>query len=362
MDPLAALGLAVEPAQPRDAESPSASDSDAAESGKAPFSAEFQNAAPAKKEATSRNWPRPSRATDADQALLLRAKIEDVASPPVVADAEGEPNVEDSLSGIEPDVRLPEGVDPVAASELNGAETGALLVNPLQPSPKEPEPPNSAPDEAGVLTKALEAEISKGAPIESEGPAAANEPRIIMSAGQSKAPAVPAAKALDVAPELTIGAALPAERATMGGQTPAPSLAPALAAAATVDPAHQIVAAVRANPDVDSIDVRLEPPDLGRVKIHFSFERADAVVATLSSERGDTLDLMRRHASDLVRELERFGFGKVQLEFQFGQDKEFAAPRAAGSNFSESTADEAREEFRPHFIVKRYDRLLDRLV
>lgn len=87
--------------------------------------------------------------------------------------------------------------------------------------------------------------------------------------------------------------------------------------------ANQVVAAIRTDRGSGSIDVRLDPPELGRVRIQFNMERADVVVATVSSERGETLDLLRRHSADLARELERAGFANVQLDFTAGDSASF---------------------------------------
>lgn len=109
-------------------------------------------------------------------------------------------------------------------------------------------------------------------------------------------------------------------------QFTASSIAKASVGIAHVDGAvvaDQVVAAIRADRGAGSVDVRLDPPELGRVRLHFNMERSDIVIATVSSERGETLDLLRRHSADLVRELERAGFTNVQLDFAAGNDSAF---------------------------------------
>ncbi|MBY0421621.1 MAG: flagellar hook-length control protein FliK, partial [Parvularculaceae bacterium] len=112
----------------------------------------------------------------------------------------------------------------------------------------------------------------------------------------------------------------------------------------------------------DQIDVRLDPPELGRVRISMHFERGDVVTATVSSERSDTLDLLKRHQDELTRELEKAGFARVNLQFSAdGSGQNFAR-----HNF-ETPADglfraDPLEDVRVQYLSLRTDNRLDRLV
>lgn len=135
-----------------------------------------------------------------------------------------------------------------------------------------------------------------------------------------------------------------------------------LAQAGPMDAARQVIAAIRTAAGGDGIEVRLDPPDLGRVRIHFTMERADSVVAVVSTDRSDTLDTMRRHAGDLVKELSRAGFAHVQLEFKSGGNRSHpeAAPKA---RISGVTMDDAPTEKATLVYARaRLDGRLDRLV
>ncbi len=124
--------------------------------------------------------------------------------------------------------------------------------------------------------------------------------------------------------------------------------------------ARQVFASIRADKG-GGVDLRLDPPDLGRVRIQFSFERSDVVVATVSSERGETLDLMRRHAGDLARELQRAGFESVTLEFASGESKQSPSrdlSRGGAYDFSGDAMDAPSIVY----ISARADNRLDRLV
>ncbi len=125
--------------------------------------------------------------------------------------------------------------------------------------------------------------------------------------------------------------------------------------------ARQIFASIRADKG-GGVDLRLDPPDLGRVRIQFSFERSDVVVATVSSERGETLDLLRRHSADLARELQRAGFENVTLEFASGESRSspLRESHAASSDFD--LGDDIIDAPSIVYVSARADNRLDRLV
>ena len=85
--------------------------------------------------------------------------------------------------------------------------------------------------------------------------------------------------------------------------------------AAATSAAAQIAAAIRTDRISNTVEVRLDPPDLGRVRIDFTMETADAVKAVLTAERSDTLDHLRRNMSLLADELKSAGFTTIDLEF-----------------------------------------------
>ncbi len=82
------------------------------------------------------------------------------------------------------------------------------------------------------------------------------------------------------------------------------------------------------------IELRLDPPELGRVQIQLNpTERGVQVV--VMSERAETGDFLRRHGETLARDLTEAGYGDVTMEFTAGgsgtpgdRDRaEAAAPR-----------------------------------
>lgn len=74
------------------------------------------------------------------------------------------------------------------------------------------------------------------------------------------------------------------------------------------------------------IEVTLAPPELGRV--HMALRDQDGALSlSLSADRPETLDLMRRHADLLEKDLRMLGYGSVAFHFgQGGSGARAAAP------------------------------------
>lgn len=65
-------------------------------------------------------------------------------------------------------------------------------------------------------------------------------------------------------------------------------------------------------------EVRLNPEELGRVRMTM-LQSDGAISVTITAERGDTLDLMRRHIGLLAEEFRQIGYGTIT--FDFGADE-----------------------------------------
>ena len=66
-----------------------------------------------------------------------------------------------------------------------------------------------------------------------------------------------------------------------------------------------------------SVEIRLDPPELGRVQIRLD-PAEDGLRAVLLAERPETQDFLRRHADTLIRDLQDAGYENVSLGFDFG--------------------------------------------
>ncbi|SET54541.1 flagellar hook-length control protein FliK [Oceanicella actignis] len=101
---------------------------------------------------------------------------------------------------------------------------------------------------------------------------------------------------------------------------------------------RQLTEAVSRSDD-GAVEVRLDPPELGRVRITMS--AVDGTMnAHVSADRPEALDLMRRHAEQLSAELARLGHARVDLSFSSGGGQP-GRPRGHDAFFSEAASDPA---------------------
>lgn len=99
-------------------------------------------------------------------------------------------------------------------------------------------------------------------------------------------------------------------------------------AAATVPPqviSGQIALGI-SKADGRSVELRLDPPELGRVQIQLT-PTEDGVRAMVIAERHETHELLRRHAEMLNRDLAAAGFSNVSLGFSAGRQPPDGNPR-----------------------------------
>ena len=68
----------------------------------------------------------------------------------------------------------------------------------------------------------------------------------------------------------------------------------------------------------ERVEIRLDPPELGRVQIHLT-RHDGAIQAVVLADRPETQDLLRRHAEVLARELGEAGYDNVSLDFGGGE-------------------------------------------
>lgn len=279
--------------------------------------------------------------------------------------------------------KAPAPVDAVDASDLADDEAqpaiGMTEAKPLPPQPVVEDAPAKTPLETKEV-KAMEAEapLAKEQMLADD----AGSPKTARDGAQREAPPQPATPALlataekipapkadeefEVAPEERRGSEAPAasvERAAPQAPKPAPALAAMATTANAVDAAafeqalgdelgvnapsrgadpagrleiatlapgqateprlaQQIAAQITvaaSKADGDTIEIRLDPPELGKVKLSFTMG-GDGVSAVVSVERPEAYDLMRRHADMLQRELNAAGYRNVSLDFAQSND------------------------------------------
>ena len=153
--------------------------------------------------------------------------------------------------------------------------------------------------------------------------ARAGEPGGLRAAPSAAQPDA-AAQAPQGAPQLAPAEALPLSPLAGTAEAAAFHKPAAAHASLVADPravAGQLAVAV-ANTDDSRIEIRLDPPELGRVHIHLTAVDG-GIQALVAAQRPETQDFLRRHAETLAEELAAAGYGEVSLDFAAGED---AAP------------------------------------
>ena len=119
-----------------------------------------------------------------------------------------------------------------------------------------------------------------------------------------------------------LGAAQPADRSAAASSTPAPG--PAVLTAVPLA-AVGVEIAARAQSGSNRFEIRLDPPDLGRIDVHLDVDRDGHVTSRVVVDRPETLDALRRDAPDLERALQQAGLKTSDNGLQFSlRDQSFA--------------------------------------
>ncbi len=121
---------------------------------------------------------------------------------------------------------------------------------------------------------------------------------------------------------------------------------PPMAQAAAVPLAGvAIQIASMAQAGTNHFEIRLDPPELGRIEVHLAVDRDGHTTTSLIADRSDTLDLLRRDASGLERALQDAGLKTTDNSLQFSlrdqstgqQQSNTPAPRTAQIVVPDST-------------------------
>jgi hypothetical protein len=270
-----------------------------------PAGSEAAPAVPAGTSAASAATPAASAATPAATPSLT------VAAQPASASAARGSDAVDDFTVWSPTRE--------AAPAAAPSSTGAAVAQGAQPSGPTVEARPSAPalSDGAAASPGGEVIDAGRAATERAGDRAAMNDALPAADQRVGAPSVaegrgPGAEALTPT-RMDAPAAAPAstDAPRLGAGAPQPADAPPPPAVAAVRDAAQAI--LVAGPS-GGVELRLDLPELGAVTIDIATE--DGVVrAVLSAERPETLDLMRRHAEALQRDLMAAGFGRADLSF-----------------------------------------------
>ncbi len=144
------------------------------------------------------------------------------------------------------------------------------------------------------------------------------------SAGQNDSNAVKAsANSLPNTGFAAIAAATPSTAAA------APAAAPA--AAAVPVSGLPVVIAARARAGSNQFDIRLDPPELGRIDVRLDVNHDGQVTSHVTVDRQDTLDLLQSQQPQLERALEQAGLKTSDNGLQFTlRDQSFTGQNSSG--------------------------------
>lgn len=140
-------------------------------------------------------------------------------------------------------------------------------------------------------------------------------------AGDAPTPQVQTASpATHQTPSTTAAAA-----ALQSAPTPAPTPVPVAGVAVAI--------ASKAAGGERAFEIRLDPPELGRIEVRLSVDRDGNVTSRLIADRQDTLDLLRRDSAGLERALQDAGLKTSDNGLQFSlRDQSFAQQQQNNGN------------------------------
>ncbi len=253
--------------------------------------------------------------------------------PAVPVEANGEPAVAAVEPGLEGKAALLQGAKPgVAAAAAEPKETAADIP-PLKAAPAGAAADQPAAQSSGPRPGVLARERGAEGPVHAEAKPGARELARSPAAGahvEAPAPA-PQGQAPDASgPALVIQPGdAPSWRLAIDQPPPGRSEAhgaavrPQAVQPQAVQPqavVGQIAVAV-SKAAGHKVEIRLDPPELGRVQIHLT-PVDGGLQATVLADRPETQDLLRRHAEMLVRDLGAAGYDTVSLDFAAGGEAE----------------------------------------
>jgi flagellar hook-length control protein FliK len=126
-----------------------------------------------------------------------------------------------------------------------------------------------------------------------------------------------------------LGATQPAERAAATATASAPAPGPAATGAVPLAGVAVEIAA-RAHAGSNRFEIRLDPPELGRIDVRLDVDRDGHVTSRLVVDRPETLDALRRDAPGLERALQQAGLKTSDNGLQFSlRDQSFAGGHQA---------------------------------
>lgn len=207
------------------------------------------------------------------------------------------------------------GTDAEIAPPKISAETLSALVKPLQAVAA----PEGQAQPQQVSLHGANAQVAQGpAPLEMLNAAISKHAQLALGADPSEA-APEAAK-----PLVSSNAVAPNFAMTLQANAAFTAQTPDVAASARAVPVEQLAVeiATRAGKGERRFDIRLDPPELGRIDVRLEIDGKGNTTAKLIVERAETLDMLQRDARGLEKALQNAGLKTDAggLQFSLQQD------------------------------------------
>lgn len=117
--------------------------------------------------------------------------------------------------------------------------------------------------------------------------------------------------------------------------------------------------AARAQAGGNRFEIRLDPPELGRIDVRLDVDRSGQVTSRLVVEKAETLDLLRRDAAELERALQQAGLKTAENGMQFSLRDQSFAGRDGGPAAGSATVIVPDSELGPaEILAASYGRVL----
>jgi len=110
--------------------------------------------------------------------------------------------------------------------------------------------------------------------------------------------------------------------------------------------------AIATDPGTGALDVTLSPDELGRLHMHVMTD-GDTLRIAMTVERPETLDLLRRHADQLLADLRQAGFGGATLSFGQGSAGDGRPTGATADHSQVPPADPVKPDPAPLPVFQR---------
>jgi flagellar hook-length control protein FliK len=169
---------------------------------------------------------------------------------------------------------------------------------------------------------------------------------------------IPAKSGIDPSTQTAqIATPAPAHAATTQAATP--HAVPVSAAQPVPVNAVAVEIAAQARAGNSRFEIRLDPPELGRIDVRLDVDRDGNVTSRLVIERTDTYDLLRRDQSTLERALQQAGLKTSDNALEFSlRDQGFAQHRDDNDQPRGTSAMISEAEIAPSEAANGYARLL----